>query len=705
MASMTQGSPKPLRVALTGLPSTDVGAVVQELSTRNTAVCLDERAFTGTEECPTTAAVRFERWEVQRLAGSGEEAALLLPSLEGLPDLLAVVLERQHLERHLHFCASLMDLGVPMVALLRGSESTGRKDLVLHMGALEERLGFSVIETPSTPSGVANSLAAVLPQELRRPHVPKPIRISSRVEEMLERLVREVAAAEQSSGEELGPWPLRAQLLRALEGQRSWAQRLTATVPELARKLEEGQSELAEALGRSVAVELSETRYAYAAGLVHECLDFQDLRTRVAFSDRLDHILLHPVVGIPVFFVVMYGMFWFTFQVGEWPVSLLEWGFGKITEVANTWWPHSWPDWTRSMVVDGILGGVGGVTVFVPNIFILYFCISLMETSGYMSRATFLVDGLMHRLGLHGRSFLPMILGLGCSVPAMMATKTIDNRHDRLATLLAIPLIPCGARLPVFMLLIPAFFPPAWRSTMLFVVYATGIVLAFLVSLLLRRVLFPERAAAFVMELPPYRRPTFRRLLQPAWLNTLMYLRKAGTVILVFSMALWIAAHYPILPDQQRDALVAAQPADAPHGLVDQQLEAAQLMHSALGRLGKALEPVFAPLGFDWRIATAGLSAIAAKEVFVAQMGVVFSKETQADPKRLGEVLAATYPRSTGVAVLFFMLLTFPCISSMVTTYREAGSWKYVALQVALLLGLAYVVAFLVKSVLSLAGM
>ncbi len=724
MAGATTPQPNPVHVVLTGLPSAGSELVLKELSSRHTAICIEDTAFSGLEECPATAPVRFDHWATLRGKGPGVEATLGVPNMENQPDLIVVLMERQNLERHIFFCTTLMDLGRPMLALLKGGETVGRKDLVLHSGAIEERLGFPVIECGTGAADVAESLLAVLPGVVRNPKVPKPIRLPVEIEELLAGLLEVVEVEAKSAGEGgvgqsglgqsglsqgglsqiIGQWPARALLLRTLEGQRSWGQRLTASIPGLVGRLEKGMAEYASGAGRGVSVAVAEARYAYAAGLVRESVDLQDLRTRVALSDRLDSILLHPVVGIPLFFLVMYGVFWFTFRVGEWPVAGLEWLFGHLSAAATFWWPHEWPSWTRSLIVDGILGGVGGVTVFVPNIFILYFCISLMETSGYMARSMFLVDGLMHRLGLRGRSFLPMILGLGCSVPAMMATRTIDNRHDRLATLLAIPLIPCGARLPVFMLLIPAFFPPPWRGTMLFVVYGVGILLAFLVSLLLRRVLFPERAAAFVMELPPYRLPTLRRLFQPAWLNTLMYLRKAGTVILLFSVGLWMAAHFPQLPSQERIRAVAQLPEGASEDLVEQQVEAAQLQHSVLGALGRGLEPVFSPLGFDWRIATAALGAIAAKEVFVAQLGVVFSMETGADPRRLGEVLSETYPRSTGVAILFFMLLTFPCVSSMVTTYRESGSWKYVVLQVVLLLALAYVVALVMKVVLAALG-
>lgn len=705
MASQVHTHSTPLHVALASLPSADGAGLYRELADRHPTVCVDEAAFSGLEECPATAAVRFEHWPMQK--GKGGEGVLAVPPLEPRPDLLVVVMERHQLERHVHFCTSLMDLGLPMLALLKGEETAARKDLVLHAGAMEDRLGFSVIECGTTNAEVAESLLAVLPRALRSPKVPRPIRLPGEVEAVLERLLAVAAgevrgqSARGAEGEGLeeviGRWPARALLLRALEGQRSWSQRLTASVPGLVGQIEAAAAAYANEQGRAASVDIAEARYAYSAGLVRECVDLQDLRTRAALSDRLDQVLLHPVVGIPLFFLVMYGVFWFTFKVGEWPVAGLEWLFAQISAKATMWWPDAWPGWSRSLVVDGVLGGVGGVTVFVPNIFILYFCISLMETSGYMARSMFLVDGLMHRLGLHGRSFLPMILGLGCSVPAMMATRTIDNRHDRLATLLAIPLIPCGARLPVFMLLIPAFFPPQWRGTMLFVIYSVGILLAFLVSLLLRKVLFPERAAAFVMELPPYRMPTLRRLFQPAWLNTVLYLRKAGTVILLFSVGLWMAAHFPSLPEKEQAKVVASLPQDAPHEVKEQQLEAAQLRASFLGGLGRSLEPVFEPLGFDWRIATAVLGAIAAKEVFVAQLGVVFSLETGADPRQLATVLAETYPRSTGVAVLFFMLLTFPCVSSMVTTYRESGSWKYVVLQAAMLLSLAYLAAFVLK--------
>ncbi len=329
-----------------------------------------------------------------------------------------------------------------------------------------------------------------------------------------------------------------------------------------------------------------------------------------------------------------------------------------------------------------------------------------------MARAAFLVDRLMHRFGLHGKSFVPMMTGFGCSIPGILATRTLENERDRLTTMLVLPLMSCGARLPIWMLLIPAFFAPAWHAPMLFLIYMIGIVLALLIALLLRRSLLAGEDAPFVMELPPYRLPTLRAVVLKMFERSWMYLRKAGTIILGFSIIMWAITSYPKLDQFQVDhdiaagkivvakerAKGAAAVSDDKQVLTAEQVAgrraAENLRYSAAGHIGRFIEPVMRPLGFDWRIDTALIGAFAAKELFVSQIGIVFSLGAADDTSvDLRGVLRERYSPLTGFALMLFMLIAMPCMATIAVTRRESGSWKWAALQLFGLTAIAWIVS------------
>jgi ferrous iron transport protein B len=360
----------------------------------------------------------------------------------------------------------------------------------------------------------------------------------------------------------------------------------------------------------------------------------------------------------------------------------------------------------RSLLVDGVVAGVGGVIVFLPNIVLLFLGLAFLEDTGYMARAAFLTDRLMHRFGLHGKSFIPMLSGFGCSVPGIMATRTLENHRDRLVTMLVLPLMSCGARLTIWMLLIPAFFPPAWRAPMLWFIYAVGIALALVLARLLRKTLLRGDDAPFVMELPPYRMPTLRSVLLKLTERAGLYLRKAGTIILGISILLWAATSFPKPASYRVDAeiasgqLVVAATA-GPHRISEDQVArkraAEDLGYSIAGRIGQGLEPVFRPLGFDWKILTAMIGAFAAKEIFVAQMGIVYSiADGDKGNEGLRAILARDYSPLVGLSVMLFLLVGTPCMATVVVTRRESGKWRYAFLQLGGLTAIAYVLSLVV---------
>ena len=411
-------------------------------------------------------------------------------------------------------------------------------------------------------------------------------------------------------------------------------------------------------------------------------------------SDRIDRVMTHRIWGIPIFLGLMYLVFQLTFTLGAYPMGWIDSAFAFLSEGINQFWGAESDSLIKSLLVDGIIGGVGGVIVFLPNILLLFLAISLLEDSGYMARAAYMTDRFMHRIGLHGKSFIPLLIGFGCSVPAIMATRTLPTRKDRLITMFIVPLVSCGARLPIYALLIPAFFPLAWQAPILWLLYCLGIALAMITAKALSLFVIKDEELPFIIELPPYHWPTFRTVgihaLERGWL----YLKKAGTVILGISIVLWGLTTFPGLDasaakrfERQRVAVeentnLNDQQKAEKQTEIDNDEAQTQLANSYVGRFGRFIEPVLLPMGFDWKIGTALIGATAAKEVFVAQMGIVSRVGSVGDEtKSLQEIMARNYSPLVGFGIMVFCLISAPCMATFAVMARESGSWKWAAAQ------------------------
>jgi ferrous iron transport protein B len=405
-------------------------------------------------------------------------------------------------------------------------------------------------------------------------------------------------------------------------------------------------------------------------------------------------VLVHPVLGLPIFFGIMYAVFWFAFRVGEAPMGWIDSGFTWLGNWVGSLWPAGSGSPLRSLLVDGIIAGVGGVLVFLPNIVFLFCGLALLEDTGYMSRAAFLMDRFLHKFGLHGQSFIPLMTGFGCSIPGIMATRTLRNENDRLTTILVLPLMSCGARLPIWMLLVPAFFAPKAQAPALWGIYLIGILLALGLSLLMRRTVLRGQAAPFVLELPPYRVPTLRAMLMQMYDRSRMYVRKAGTIILAISIVLWAISAYPKPKQYEVDRAVAAGQVTLTAEQISADRAGEDLRASFAGRIGHALEPVLKPMGFDWRLGTGLIGAFAAKEVFVAQMGIVYSLgEADESSESLRHALRRDYSPLVGFSLMLFLLVATPCMATVAITKRETGGWKWALIQFFGLTGLGYLLA------------
>ncbi len=433
--------------------------------------------------------------------------------------------------------------------------------------------------------------------------------------------------------------------------------------------------------GKDSEIVVSEQRYGYIRGAVKETVRIKKKRD-FSVTEAIDKVIMNRFLALPIFVGVLWAVFQLTFLLGEYPMAWLESFFGRCSLLAESAIPEGL---ARSLVVDGIIGGVGGVFSFVPLIIILFFLLSILEDLGYMSRAAFATDKLLHAFGLHGQSVFPMMLGFGCSVPAIMAARTLKSRRDRIVTILVIPFMSCGAKLPVYVLLAGAFFP-GHAANMVILIYAIGVGLGLLASLVLRKTVLGGDPTPFVMELPPYRAPTLRGLLWHVWEKTWHYLKKAGTVILAASILIWAITSLP------RNAV-----------------EEGGMERSVAGSIGKFLEPAFKPLGFDWKIGVATVTGFAAKEVVVSTLGVLHSVDSDAsgdEVEGLREALRAdpVFNPLVAFVLMLFTLVIPPCFAALATIKAELG-WRWLGFAFAFMLAVGWILGFAVFQIGSLAGL
>ena len=414
---------------------------------------------------------------------------------------------------------------------------------------------------------------------------------------------------------------------------------------------------------------ITDAKYGFITGALKET--FTDNHLEKEHTTRvIDSIVTHRIWGYPIFFLFLYIMFEGTFVLGDYPMQGIEW---LVDQLGNLIRNNMAEGPLKDLLIDGIIGGVGGVIVFLPNILILYFFISILEDSGYMARAAFIMDKIMHRMGLHGKSFIPLIMGFGCNVPAIMATRTIEDRKSRLITMLVNPLMSCSARLPIYLVMIGAFFPNC-ASFMLLCIYTAGILLAVIMARIFSKFLVKGEDSPFVMELPPYRMPTSKSIMRHTWEKGAQYLKKMGGIIMIASIIIWFLGYYP-----RHDA----------HESVAEQQE-----NSYIGQIGKAIEPVIKPLGFDWKLGIGLISGVGAKELVVSTLGVLYTNEGDVENVNLSDRIPIT--PLVALAYMLFVLIYFPCIATFAAIKQESGSWKWAIFAAGYTTGLAWLVAFTV---------
>ena len=581
-------------------------------------------------------------------AYSPEERYVRQHILDRRPDVILNVVVASNLERNLYLTTELIDLSQPTVIALNMYDELEASGATLNHEKLGGMIGIPMVPTVArTGDGIDTLLDTIIDLFEGRNRVTRQVNINYGT--TIEPELAIVSRLMQQSDELPRQFPPRYWALKLLEGDTEAQRTLRscAAYPEWKAAAERG------------------------AEKIHRLLAEQ---TEAAVIDR---IVAHKWLGFPIFIFLMWLTFSTTFWLGKYPQDWIEAAFAWLGEMLRARMSEG-P--LRDLLADGVIGGVGSVTVFLPNILLLYFFISLMEDSGYMARAAFIMDRIMHRIGLHGKSFIPMLMGFGCNVPAIMATRTIESHSSRLITILIDPFMSCSARLPVYILLVGTFFS-ATAGTVLISLYAFGILMAALTAVLLRRGVFKADETPFVMELPPYRMPTVRATLKHMWDKAEQYMRKIGGVILVISIIIWFLSYYP------RTEVPTDTTLD-PVALSEMQYE-----NSFLGRIGKFCQPLVAPMDFNWKATVALLSGAAAKEVIVSTLGVLYSN---ADEASLSGTLAASgdFTQRSALAFLIFILLYCPCIASLAAIGNETGSRKWVAFSILYNTGVAWLMSY-----------
>ncbi|MBR5102486.1 MAG: ferrous iron transport protein B, partial [Muribaculaceae bacterium] len=587
------------------------------------------------------------------------------------PDAILNILDAGNLERNLFLTTQLMDMNIPLVVALNMWDEFERSGDKLDIESLERLLGARVLPlTARDGKGVNEVLKAtldVIEESMHETH-HKSVNYGSTVEGCLEELSKVLPTHDRFT------W------LKLIENDAHVLKDLpkaeATSAATFAAKCRESIEREYHSDMTSIVTDL---KYGFVRGALAEVLVTNPAHDKTKLGYALDVVLTNRWLGLPILFLCMFFIFAATFWLGEFPQTWIENG----VEALGNWVGTTMQDGVlKDLIVDGVIAGVGGVLVFLPNILILFFFISMLEDSGYMARAAFIVDRIMHRVGLHGKSFIPYLIGFGCGVPAIMATRTLENRRDRLVTMLTIPFMSCSARLPVYLLLVSAFFPHH-KALVLLSIYLIGIAVAGLTAVLLSKTLLKHDKSQFVMELPPYRMPTARNTTVHMWSKASQYLRKMGTVILVASIIVWALGYFP------HDEKLSKKE---------------QTENSYMGRMGKAIEPVVEPLGFNWQMGVSLLAGAAAKEIVVSSMGVLYTGEEDADEtsmslqSRLQTVSDANgnkiFNPIVAYSFMLFVLLYFPCIAALAALRREAGT-KWMLFEIGYTTCVAWLFSFL----------
>ncbi|MFH1121032.1 MAG: ferrous iron transport protein B [Bacteroidota bacterium] len=658
---------------------------------------------------------------------------------ESMPDVVVNIIDSSNLERNLYLTTQLIDMDIKLVGVLNMYDELSQNGNRLNYEQLGRLLGFPFVPTVGSKGiGVDELLQKIINVYEDRETSLRHIHISygSVIEQGISRIQELLRKPENSSL--IDKVSSRFLAIKLIEKDRA-SEVLTEQLSnyfDIIAAVDEEIDRIESSLKQDTESLITDAKYGFINGALRETFVVNQATQRKA-SEVIDTIITHQVWGIPIFVFLMWLTFYGTFRLGqhpmEWIEALVEFTSARLESALSE-------GILKDLFIQGIIGGVGGVIIFLPNILLLYLFISLMEDTGYMARAVFIMDKVMHKIGLHGKSFIPLLMGFGCNVPAILSTRIIESRRDRLITMLINPFMSCSARLPVYILFISAFFV-SYQGTILFAMYTIGVLLAIGSALLFRKAIFKQPDIPFVMELPPYRTPTLRTILKHMWNRAEQYLRKIGGVILVASIIIWALGYFPrkTLSDNGYDnkiATIKSQYSKAilqtqqPQMVIDKlkqeeisrieiilnEKESNRQLNSYIGRLGHFIEPVMQPLGFDWKMSVAVLTGVAAKEITIGTLGVLYQAGEGSDENSaslITKMQQQTYhsgPRKgqkvftplVAFSFMLFILIYFPCVAVVAAIKKESGDWRYAAFIVVYTTGLAYLASLLVFQIGSL---
>ena len=581
--------------------------------------------------------------------------------IEQHPDLIINVVDASNLERNLYLTTQLIDMDVPMIMALNMYDELRQSGNSLDIEQLGTLLGVPIVPTVGrTGEGVSELFHQIIEIVEGRQKTARHIHVNHG--QLLEEKILRVEDLIRINPEPHHNYSARFLAIKMLENDKQ--------VEEIVRRLDNAddiigernkcQQEIKDEIHEDSESAITDAKYGFVQGAMKETFKKAHQFKR-QMTEHIDAVVTHRIWGYPIFLLLMYLMFFCTFNIGQYPMDWIDAGVQWLGEAVGRWMS---PGPLKDLIVDGIISGVGGVIVFLPNIMILYAFISWMEDSGYMARAAFIMDKIMHRMGLHGKSFIPMIMGFGCNIPAIMATRTIEDRKSRMITMLIVPLMSCSARLPVYIIIIGVFFPNH-AALVLFGLYLLGIVMSILMAKLFSRFVVKGESSPFVMELPPYRTPSAKSVVRHTWEKGKMYLKKMGTTILIASIAVWALSYFP-----HHDELSDEQ----------------QMEQSYIGQMGKMVEPVIAPCGLQWKEGVALITGVGAKEIVASTMAVLYH----------GDIRTSGMTQLPALTFLIFVLLYMPCIPACITIRHESGRWRWALFTAAYTTGLAWLMSMLV---------
>ena len=699
---MLNKTPKIIKVALVGQPNVGKSMLINSISNARLKV----GNFSGVTVQKQEIVFKYKEYtiEITDLPGSYSlndytlEEKVTKEYLENSPyDIILNVIDSTNLQRNLFLTSELLALDKKMVIALNMTDEAINEGVHINAQQLSKILGKPCIKTSAAKNRGITKLLEALIEKHETPKVKSKLIFSNAMEEEIaniSQLFSDKGFKSTINYRELAIKLLKEdkQTYKRFHDEPIWI--------ELQHTLKVAFEHLYLHYNTKDMYDIfSQEQSSFAKGATLETLS-EKKSLKEDITSKIDSLLIHKFFGLPIFFFFMWFLFQLTFEIGNIPMDMIDAFFASLIDSTKSVLGENEISY---MIADGAIAGVGAVLLFVPNIVILFFGIALLETTGYMSRVAFLLDGFFHKFGLHGKSFIPLVTGFGCSVPAYMAARTLKNERDRLLTLFIIGFMSCGARLPIYVLFIGAFFPNENAGNVLFLIYISGAILGLIAAKILKIVVFKSEDEPFVMEMPKYRMPSFKLVWHTVSNQAMMYLKKAGTYILAASILIWIASNYP--KDKAYEATITTKieqvANDEEKVTLENELALYNLENSYLGKIGKFSEPLFAPLGFDWKMSVALETGLAAKEIVVSTLGILYGlgEENDENSQTLIEKIKNNIPIEAAVSFIVFVMIYIPCLAASMVFAKEAGGWKYLGYLFVFTTTTAWVLSFIAYNV------